>query len=55
MVTGCVSALGTVSTVVLAWRADRRAAKESDLKMIQMQQQIADSVEYLKRCRALAH
>jgi hypothetical protein len=33
---------GTLSTVILTWRADRRATKESDLKTQQMQQQIAE-------------
>ena len=42
VITGFISAIGTVSTVILAWRADRRSAKESNLKMIQMQQQIAE-------------
>jgi hypothetical protein len=42
LITGIVSAIGTISTVILAWRADRRSARESDLKMIQLQQQIAE-------------
>jgi hypothetical protein len=47
-VTAIISAAGTVSTVILAWRADRRSAKESDLKVIQMQQQIAELESKLK-------
>ena len=39
-ITAIVSLLGTASTVFLAWRGDRRAAKESELKVVQMQQQI---------------
>ena len=42
MITALVSLVGTISTVTLAWRADRRTAKESDLKLIQLQQQIAE-------------
>ncbi|HSY36312.1 MAG TPA: hypothetical protein VK814_11230 [Acidobacteriaceae bacterium] len=44
-----VSILGTISTVILAWRADRRTAKESDLKVIQLQQQIAEMQEKLSQ------
>jgi|SRR5271157_594935 len=42
LVTAFVSLIGTISTVILAWRADRRTAKESELKLIQLQQQIAE-------------
>ena len=42
MVTAVGSVLGTFSTVFLAWRADRRTAKESDLKLVQLQQQIKE-------------
>jgi uncharacterized membrane protein YidH (DUF202 family) len=42
IITAFVSAIGTVSTVILAWRADRRSTRESDLKILQMQQQIAE-------------
>jgi hypothetical protein len=38
-ITGMV---GTISTVVLAWRTDRRTAKEADLKLVQLQQQIRE-------------
>src|SRR5277367_165958 len=37
-----VSVIGTASTIFFAWRSDRRAAKESDLKTVQMQRQIAE-------------
>jgi hypothetical protein len=37
-----VSTIGTVSTVILAWRADHRTAKESDLKLDHLQQQISE-------------
>jgi|SRR5450631_3223290 hypothetical protein len=39
--TAFVSLVGTVSTVILAWRADRRATKESNLKLMQLEQQIS--------------
>ncbi len=42
MVTAIGSVIGTVSTVVLAWRTDRRTAKEAELKLVQMQQQIKE-------------
>jgi hypothetical protein len=42
IITAFVNVFGTISTVTLAWRADRRTAKESDLKLIQLQQQIAE-------------
>jgi hypothetical protein len=42
LVTTIVSAVGTISTVFFAWRTDRRTAKESELKLIQMQQQILE-------------
>lgn len=35
-----VSIIGTVSTVILAWRTDRLTATESELKVLQMQHQI---------------
>jgi hypothetical protein len=41
-ITTLIAALGTISTMILAWRTDRRTAKESDLKIIQMQQQISE-------------
>jgi hypothetical protein len=41
-ITAIVTAIGTISTLILAWRTDRRTAKESELKMIQLQQQIAE-------------
>jgi hypothetical protein len=34
--------MGTVSTMYFSWRTDRRTARESDLKVIQMQQQIVE-------------
>jgi len=37
-----IAAVGTVSTMVLGWRADRRAANESELKLLQLRQQIAE-------------
>jgi hypothetical protein len=42
MVTAIGSLIGTVFTVIFAWRADRRTAKESELKLVQMQQQIKE-------------
>jgi hypothetical protein len=42
MVTALGSIIGTISTVVLAWRTDRRTAKEAELKLVQLQQQIKE-------------
>ena len=42
IITAFVSVFGTISTEILAWRADRRTARESDLKMVQLQQQIVE-------------
>jgi hypothetical protein len=42
LVTAIGSVLGTISTIILAWKADRRTAKESELKLVQMQQQIKE-------------
>ena len=42
LLTAVASLVGTISTVLLAWRADPRTAKESDLKLIQLQQQIVE-------------
>lgn len=40
--TAFVSLVGTLSTIVFAWRADRRAEREGAMKLIQMQQQIRE-------------
>jgi hypothetical protein len=37
-----IGLFGTLSSVALAWRSDRRTARESDLKMTQLRQQIAE-------------
>jgi len=42
LVTAIGSVVGTISTIYLAWRADRRTARESELKLVQMQQQIRE-------------
>lgn len=42
LLTGFVSIVGTTSTVVLAWRADKRSTAESQLKVQQLEQQIAE-------------
>jgi hypothetical protein len=42
LITGIVSAIGTLSTVILASRTDKRSAKESELRLLQMQRQIAE-------------
>lgn len=42
LVTSVGSVIGTASTMVLAWRSDGRAAKESELKLVQLQQQIKE-------------
>lgn len=42
MVTAVGSVVGTISTIILAWRADRRTARESELKLLQLQQQIRE-------------
>jgi hypothetical protein len=55
MVTAIVSLIGTVSTVILAWRSDLRTAKESVLKLTQMQQQITELELKLKKSAASQH
>jgi len=40
--TAVASLIGTFSTMILAWRADRRATKEAMLKTQQIQQQIVE-------------
>src|SRR5262245_22383179 len=45
LVTAVVGLFGTIATVALGWRADRRANKESELKTIHLEhleQQIAE-------------
>ena len=42
LLTAICTAGGTISTVILAWKADKRAALESGLKIAQLQQQIVD-------------
>jgi hypothetical protein len=42
LATMLISFMGTVSTMYFSWRTDRRTARESDLKVIQMQQQIVE-------------
>jgi hypothetical protein len=42
LITAIISGLGTISTLVLAWRADKRASKESELKVTQLQQQVLE-------------
>lgn len=49
IVTAIGGVIGTISTVILAWRADRRTAKESELKakeselkLVQLHQQIKE-------------
>jgi hypothetical protein len=37
-----IGSVGTICTVILAWRADRRTARESDLKVVQLKQQITE-------------
>jgi len=48
-VTAIGGVIGTISTIILAWRADSRTAKESELKakeselkLVQLQQQIKE-------------
>jgi membrane protein implicated in regulation of membrane protease activity len=55
LVTAFASLIGTISTVILAWRADRRTAKESSLKLSQMQQQITELELKLKAPSANQH
>lgn len=37
------TAIGTVSTMIIAWRAERRNAEESKLKMEQLKLQLAEA------------
>jgi membrane protein YqaA with SNARE-associated domain len=49
LTTAIGSVLGTISTIILAWRVDRRTAKESELKLVQMQQQIKELEDKLSQ------
>ena len=51
LLTSTAGLLGTISTLILAWRADRKATSEEALKLIQLQQQIT---ELQNRLRAAA-
>jgi ABC-type Fe3+ transport system permease subunit len=42
-ITSVLATLGTASTILLGWRSDRRQAKESKLKMEQLELQLADA------------
>lgn len=43
--TAIVSAIGTFSTIILAWRNDKRDAREKELKIAQLQRELAASSE----------
>lgn len=43
--TAIVSAIGTFSTVILAWRSDRRDAREKELKIARLERELAESSE----------
>jgi len=38
-----LSAIGTISTIILAWRSDRRSARESALKIAQLERELAEA------------
>jgi hypothetical protein len=40
VLTAIISAIGTISAVLLAWRSDRRNAREQALKIAQLEQQL---------------
>jgi hypothetical protein len=42
VITGIISAAGTIATMILAWRADIGASSESKRKIAQLQQTIVD-------------
>jgi uncharacterized membrane protein (DUF106 family) len=42
LVTALLSLIGMISTLVFAWRADRRMIGESDRKLSELQKQIAE-------------
>jgi hypothetical protein len=48
LITAIGSVVGTISTIILAWRADKRSAKENEFKVVQMQQQILELERKLK-------
>jgi hypothetical protein len=48
IVTSITTVCATISTAILAWRADRRATEESRLKNLQLQQQIIELQKKLK-------
>lgn len=43
--TAIVSAIGTFSTIILAWRSDKRDAREKELKIAQLERELAASSE----------
>lgn len=43
--TAIMSIIGTVSTILLSWRSDRRSAKESKLKIAQLERELAEAKE----------
>jgi hypothetical protein len=44
-----VSAIGTASTIVLGWRAERRQAAESQLKVRQLELDLAELTQKLEK------
>lgn len=47
-ITALVGALGTMAALIFSWRSDRRATKEAELKVVQMEQQILELERKLK-------
>src|SRR5215213_924637 len=44
--TAVISAIGTVSTIILAWRSDRRDAREKELKIAQLERELEAPKEH---------
>lgn len=43
--TAIISAIATISTVILAWRNDRRDARERELKIAKLEQELKEARE----------
>jgi hypothetical protein len=43
--TAVISAIGTISTIILAWRSDRRDAREKELKIAQLERELEAAKE----------
>jgi len=53
VLTSITTVCGTISTVILAWKADRRASEEAHLKNLQLQQQIIELQQRLESTQGI--